>query len=66
MSDKIELIRLCRVLQRNFSCLSQSDSRTEPCHVRILFLSYVYLLTSLQLMAPNWSIFCLALFLKYT
>ena len=48
MSDKIELIRLCRVLQRNFLCLSQSDSRTQPCHVRILFLSYVYLLTSLQ------------------
>ena len=35
MSDKIELMRLCRVLQSNFSCLSQSESRTQPCHVRM-------------------------------
>ena len=37
MSDKIELMRLCGVLQSNFSCLSQSESRTQPCHVRISF-----------------------------
>ena len=35
MNDKIELIRLCGVLQSNFSCLSQSKLRTQPCHVRI-------------------------------
>ena len=35
MSDKIELMRLCRVLRRNFSCLSQSDSQTQLCHDRI-------------------------------
>ena len=35
MSDKIELMMLCGVLQSNFSCLSQSESRTQPCHVRI-------------------------------
>ena len=35
MSDKIELMRLCGVLQSNFSYLSQSESRTQPCHVRI-------------------------------
>ena len=35
MSNKIELMRLCGVLQSNFSCLSQSESRTQPCHVRI-------------------------------
>ena len=35
MSDKIELMRLCGVLQSNFSCLGQSKSRTQPCHVRI-------------------------------
>ena len=35
MSDKIELMRLCGVVQSNFSCLSQSESRTQPCHVRI-------------------------------
>ena len=35
MSDKIELMRLCGVLQSNFSCLSQSESRTQPCHVRM-------------------------------
>ena len=38
MSDKIELMRLCEVLQSNFSCLSQSESRTQPCHVRINML----------------------------
>ena len=37
MSDKIELMRLCGVLQSNFSCLSQSESRTQLCHVRITF-----------------------------
>ena len=37
MSDKIELGMLCGVLQSNFSRLSQSESRTQPCHVRILF-----------------------------
>ena len=36
MSDKIELGKLCGVLQRKFLCLSQSESRTQPCHVRIL------------------------------
>ena len=35
MSDKIELGMLCGVLQSNFSRLSQSESRTQPCHVRI-------------------------------
>ena len=35
MSDKIELGKLCRVLQSKFLCLSQSESRTQPCHVRI-------------------------------
>ena len=39
MSDKIEPIRLCRVLRRNFSCLSQSDSWTQPCHVKIKYCS---------------------------
>ena len=37
MSNKIELIRLCGVLGRNFLCLSQSDSQTQPCHVRMLY-----------------------------
>ena len=36
MSDKIELGMLCGVLQSNFSRLSQSESRTQPCHVRML------------------------------
>ena len=35
MSDEIELMMLCRVLQSNFSCLSLYESRTQPCHVRI-------------------------------
>ena len=35
MSDKIELGMLCGVLQSNFSRLSQSELRTQPCHVRI-------------------------------
>ena len=35
MSDKIELGKLCGVLQSKFLCLSQSESRTLPCHVRI-------------------------------
>ena len=35
MSDKIKLGMLCGVLQSNFSRLSQSESRTQPCHVRI-------------------------------
>ena len=35
MSDKIELGKLCGVLQSKFLCLSQSESRTQPCHVRI-------------------------------
>ena len=39
MSDKIELMRLCGVLQSNFSCLSQSESRTQPCYVRINVLA---------------------------
>ena len=37
MSDKIELGKLCGVLQSKFLCLSQSESRTQPCHVRINF-----------------------------
>ena len=37
MSDKIELMKLCGVLQSKFSRLSQSESRTQPCHVRIKF-----------------------------
>ena len=37
MSDKIELGMLCGVLQSNFSRLSQSESRTQPCHVRISY-----------------------------
>ena len=40
MSDKIELMMLCTVLQNNFSCLSQSESRTQPCHVRIYIVFY--------------------------
>ena len=36
MSDKIELGKLCGVLGSKFLCLSQSESRTQPCHVRIL------------------------------
>ena len=36
MSDKIELGMLCGVLQSNFSRLSQSESRTQPCHVRMI------------------------------
>ena len=35
MSDKIELGMLCGVLQSNFLRLSQSESRTQPCHVRM-------------------------------
>ena len=35
VSDKIELMMLCRVLQSIFLCLSQSESRTQPCRVRI-------------------------------
>ena len=38
MSDKIELMRLCRVLQSIFSGLSQAESRTQPCHVRICII----------------------------
>ena len=38
MSDKIELMRLCGVLQSNFSCLSQSELRTQLCHVRMHIL----------------------------
>ena len=41
MSDKIELGMLCGVLQSNFSRLSQSESRTQPCHVRIAILNIV-------------------------
>ena len=37
MSDKIELIRLCGVLQSKFLFNSQSESRTQPCHVKIMF-----------------------------
>ena len=37
MSDKIEPGKLCGVLQSKFSRLSQSESRTQPCHVRIQF-----------------------------
>ena len=36
MSDKIELMKLCGVLQSKFSRLSQSESRTQPCHVRMV------------------------------
>ena len=39
VSDKIELMRLCGVLQSNFSYLSQSESRTQLCHVRIHFIA---------------------------
>ena len=38
MSDKIELGKLCGVLQSKFLCLSQSESRTQPCHVRITII----------------------------
>ena len=31
MSEKIEFMRLCRVLQSDFSCICQSESRTQPC-----------------------------------
>ena len=40
MSDKIELMMLCGVLQSNFSCLSQSESRTQACHVRMGYLGW--------------------------
>ena len=40
MSDKIEVGKLCGVLQSKFLCLSQSESRTQPCHVRINFKAY--------------------------
>ena len=43
MSYKIELVRLCGVLQSNFSCLSQSESRTQPCHVTILIFFSLFL-----------------------
>ena len=36
MSDKIELMMLCGVLQSNFLCLSQSESGTQPGQVRIV------------------------------
>ena len=39
MSDKIELMKLCGVLQSKFSRLSQSESRTQPCHVRMSLLT---------------------------
>ena len=42
MSDKIELGKLCGVLQSKFLCLSQSESRTQPCHVRIYFDLQIY------------------------
>ena len=35
MSDKIEMVMLCGVLQSNFSCLSQSESWIQPRHVRM-------------------------------
>ena len=35
MSDKIELKRLCGVLCSNILFISQSESRTQSCHVRI-------------------------------
>ena len=41
MSDKIEFMVLCGVLQSNFLCLSQSESRTQPCHVRMLFVQHL-------------------------
>ena len=44
MSDKIELIRLCGVLQSNFLFISQSELRTQPCHVRIGLISPLSLL----------------------
>ena len=44
MSDKIELGKLCGVLQSKFLCLSQSESRTQPCHVRICFSAYIFAL----------------------
>ena len=41
MSDKIELMKLCAVLQSNFLCLSQSESQTQLCHVRLRFKSWI-------------------------
>ena len=43
MSDKIELMKLCGVLQSKFSRLSQLESRTQTCHVRINILTSVFL-----------------------
>ena len=40
MSDKIEPGMLCGVLQSNFSRLSQSESRTQPCHVRMPYTNH--------------------------
>ena len=42
MSDKIEQGMLCGVLQSNFSRLSQSESRTQPCHVRMAVHVFLY------------------------
>ena len=35
MNDKIEFIKLCGVLQSNVLFISQSESRTQLCHVRM-------------------------------
>ena len=56
MSDKIELGMLCGVLQSNFSRLSQSELRTQPCHVRMGF-SLVNKIYKISL--------CLSRFLNY-
>ena len=54
MSDKIELMRLCGVLQNNFSCLSQSESRTQPCHVRMSHECIGFTISLLNIDARNY------------
>ena len=62
MSDKIEPIRLCWVLRRNFMCLSQSDSWTQPCHVGIPFIMRTTLLANV--FRYNVSLWCYDLSLR--
>ena len=44
MGDKIELMMSCRVLQSNFTCLSQSELRTQTCHVRIVVFIAIFII----------------------
>ena len=53
MSDKIELMRLCGVLQSNFLCLSQSESWTQPCHVRIKLVRHTLITLTRFILTSN-------------